>query len=88
MISETEWFGDDMYETWKHSTPLSCSVPQFGDTIQCGKGVAMLNPFFAHAWKNSEGTWSAISSRIVSVHLHDSNKLNIAIVSVYALGTF
>ena len=45
-ISKTKWFCDDVYEvdgfTMLHS---GRDVPQSGDVIQCGEGVAiMLDP--------------------------------------------
>ena len=89
-ISETKWFGEDVYEvdgfTVLHS---GRSVPQSGKAIQHGKGVAtVLDPFIANAWKDSGSMWSAVSSRIVSaclwLCLRDSHKLNVTIISVYA----
>ena len=89
-ISETKWFGDDVYEvdgfTVLHS---GRSVPQSGDAIQRGEGVAIvLDPLMATAWRDSGGTLSAISSKIISARLqlclHDSDKMNVAIIGVYA----
>ena len=89
-VSETKWFGEDIYEvdgfTVLHS---GRGVPQSGDAIQHGEGVAIvLDPFIANAWKDSGSVWSAVSSRIVSARLRlclrDSLKLNVTIISVYA----
>ena len=88
-ISETKWFGDDVYEvdgfTVLHS---GRSVPQSGDAVQRGEGVAIvLDPLMATSWRDSGGKWSTISSRIVSARLqlclNDSTKLDVTIVSVY-----
>ena len=88
-ISETKWFGDDVYEvdgfTVLHS---GHDVPQSGDVIQRGEGVAIvLDPLMGRLWRDSGKTWSAISSRVVSARLQlclvDSIKLNVTIVSVY-----
>ena len=51
-IIETKWFGNDVYKvdgfTVLHS---GRSVPQSGDTIQCGEGVAIvLDPLMATSW--------------------------------------
>ena len=89
-ISETKLFGDDVYEvdgfTVLHS---GRSIPQSGDAVQRGEGVAIvLDPLMATSWRDSGGKWSAISSRIVSARLqlclNDSTKLDVTIVSVYA----
>ena len=89
-VSKIKWFGEDIYEvdgfTVLHS---GRSVPQSGEAIQRGEGVAIvLDPFIANAWKDSGSVWSAVSSRIVSAHLRlclrDSHKLNVTIISVYA----
>ena len=89
-ISETKWFGDDIYEVDGYTVIHSGrSVPQSGDTIQRGEGVAIvLDLVMATSWRDSGALWSAISSRIVSaclkLCLSVSNKLNVIIVSVYA----
>ena len=64
---------------------LGCGILQSGVAVQHFEGLAIV----ATSWRDSGRTWSVISSRIVSVHLHlclsNSNKLNVTIVSVYAL---
>ena len=70
-ISETKWFGDDVFEMNGYTVIyLGHSVPQSGDTVQCGEGVAIvLNPVMATSWRDSGASWSAISSKIVSARL-------------------
>ena len=85
-ISEIKWFGDDVYEVDRFTVlHLGCSIFQSGDAVQHFEGLAIV----ATSWMDSGATWSAISSRIVSGHLQlclsNTNKLNITIVSVYAL---
>ena len=55
-ISETKWFGYDVYEVggslMLHS---GHSVPQSGDLIQRGEGVAIvLDPLKAQSWRDSD----------------------------------
>jgi len=89
-ISETKWFGNDVYEVGGSLVLHSGrSVPQSGDPIQRGEGVAIvLDPLMAQSWRDSGGIWTAISSRIVSARMQlclgDSNKLNVTIISIYA----
>ena len=57
-ISETKWFGDDVYEVDRFTVlHLGRSVPLSGDTFQCGEGVAIivLDPFMAKTWRDSGG---------------------------------
>ena len=70
-ISETKWFGDDIYKVDGFAVLHSGhDVPQSGDAIQHGERVAIaLDPLLATAWRDSGGTWSAISSRIVTARL-------------------
>ena len=89
-ISETKWFGYDVHVVDGYTViHLGRSVPQSGNTVQRGEGVAIvLDPVMATSWRESGASWSAVSSRIVSAHLQlclsDSNKLNVTIVSIYA----
>jgi len=54
-ISETKWFGSDVYEvdgfTVLHS---GCELPQPVDVLQRGEGVAVvLDPVMAQAWRDA-----------------------------------
>ena len=70
-ISETKWFGDDIYEVDGYTAIyLGHSVPQSGDAVQHGEGVAIvLDPVITTSWRDSGVLWSAISSRILSACL-------------------
>jgi len=75
-ISETKWFGSDVYEvdgfTVLHS---SHELPQPGDVLQCGEGVAIvLDPLMTQAWRDAGESWLAVNSRIVSIHLQLGEK--------------
>ena len=62
------------------------SVPWSGDAIQRGEGVAIvLDHLMAAAWRDSgeHGLPYVVSARL-QLCLRDSNKLNVAIISVYA----
>ena len=68
-ISETKWFGQDVYEVdgfvLVHS---GRPIPADGEPVQRNAGVGiLLNPTMATAWRDSGERWRAVSSRIVSV---------------------
>ena len=67
-VSETKWFGSDAYEVGGSLVLHSGrDVPQSGDAIQRGEGVAIvLDPWMAQSWRDSGEIWTAVSSRIVS----------------------
>ena len=92
-ISETKWFGKDVYEidgyTVLHSDR---DLPGSGDALQCGEGVAIvLDPVLSVAWRDVGEVWTAVNSRLISAWLQlclggsgcASSKLNVAVVSVY-----
>ena len=75
-ISETKWFGSDVYEadgfTVLHS---GRDLPQPGDMLQHGEGVTVvLDPAMTQAWHDAGESWLAVNSRIVSVRLQFSGK--------------
>ena len=68
-ISETKWFGQDVYEVngfvLVHS---GRPFPADGEPVRTNAGVGiLLNPTMAAAWRDSGECWRAVSSRIVSV---------------------
>ena len=90
-ISETKWFGSDLYEvdgfTVLHS---GHDLPQPGNAFQCGGGVAViLDPVMTQAWRDAGESWLAVNSRIVFVRLQFGDKhpsgsqQYVSIISVY-----
>ena len=70
-ISETKWFGQDVYEVdgfvLVHS---GRPIPADEEPVQRNAGVGiLLNPTMAAAWRDSGECWRAVSFRIVSVHI-------------------
>ena len=66
-ISETEWFGQDMYEVEGY-TILHSGRPIPGDTdiMERSEGVGIvLDPHLAEAWRRAGEVWEGVSSRIV-----------------------
>ena len=68
--------GSDLYEvdgfTVLHS---GRELPQPSNVFQRGEGVAVvLDPIMTQAWRDAGESWSAVNSRIVSVHLQFGGK--------------
>ena len=96
-ISETKWFGQDVYEVdgfvLVHS---GRPIPADGESVQRNAGVGMLlNPAMAAACKDSGECWKAVGSRIVSIHIQlqrctfcyvnrQKGSIYLTIISVYA----
>ena len=75
-ISETKWFGKDVYEidgyeidgyTGLHS---GRDLPGSGDALQRDEGVAIvLDLVLSVAWRDAGEVWTAVNSRLVSARL-------------------
>ncbi len=95
-ISETKWFGQEIYNindfTVLHS---GHPIPTNREAAERNKGVGIvLDPRMSEAWRNSGGVWKAISSRLVLARMKmesgrgrrgsTTRPLCITIVSAYA----
>ena len=70
-ISETKWFGQDMYEVEGY-TILHSGRPIPGDTdaVERNEGVGIvLDPQLKEAWRRAGEVWKGVSSRIVMVRV-------------------
>ena len=92
-ISETKWFGKDVYEINGYIVLHSGhDLPGSGDALQCDEGVAIvLDAVLSVAWRDTGEVWTAVNSRLVSARLQlclggsgcASSKLNVTVISVY-----
>ena len=95
-ISETEWFGNAIYDVdgflILHS---GCPVPGVGERVERNEGVGLvLDPSMVESWRECGEVWSPVSSRIVMARLMLCDKARSSrggsglvygiIVSVYA----
>ena len=97
-ISETKWFGQNIYEIEGYTILHSGRpVPGDGDIIERNEGVGIvLDPLLADAWRRAGEVWKGVSSRIIMarVKLDDRTRRQIGrniirpthatIISVYA----
>ena len=84
-ISETKWFGNDIYEIENYTILHSGrQLPKEGEPLARGEGVGIaLCPEGTKAWKNGGEQWEPVSSRIVTAKLRMKEGKHLVIVSVY-----
>ena len=52
------------------------SLPGSGNALQHGEGVGIVfDPVMTQAWHDARESWSAVNSRIVSIHLQLNNNI-------------
>ena len=91
-VSETKWFGKNVYEIEDHVMLQSGKqTPGVGEPVKRGEGVGIiLNKDTAKAWREGGEQWNPISSRILSARLklqEDKRRRRprfLSIISVYA----
>ena len=85
-ISETKWFGNDIYEIENYTILHSeRQLPKEGEPLARGEGVGIaLSPEGTKTWKNGGEQWEPVSSRIVTAKLRMKEGKHLVIVSVYA----
>ena len=85
-ISETKWFGNNMYEVEDHLILHSGrTTPGTGEQVQRGEGVGIvLSPEAIKAWREGGGEWMPKSPRIVTARLAMREGKHLLLVGVYA----
>ena len=96
-ISETKWFGQDVYEVNGFVLVHSGKpYPADGEPVWRNAGVGiLLNPTMAVAWRDSGECWRTVSYRIVSVRIQlqrctycgvniQNGIIYLTVISVYA----
>lgn len=70
-ISETKWFGDNMYEVEHHVILHSGRrLPGEGETVKRGEGLGIvLSQVVTKAWRESGEEYEAIGYRIITTRL-------------------
>ena len=70
-ISETKWFGQDVYNIEGYTILHSgCSVPRSGEAVDRNEGVGIvLDPCTTEAWRHAGEVWKAVSPRLVLTRL-------------------
>ena len=88
-ISESKWFGSNIYEVEDHFILHSGRiVPGDGQQVRRGEGVGLvLSPEATRAWRFGGEEWEPVSSRIVTAKLRvkgGRSPQHLVLVSVYA----
>ena len=91
-ISETKWFGNNVYNIEGYTIIHSGRpIPGNDERVERNEGVGIvLDPKMSIAWRSSGEVWKAVSSRIVSARLKFESNRGVTsptyatIVSIYA----
>ena len=85
-ISETKWFGNDIYEIENYTILHSGrELPKEGEPVATGEGVGIaLSPEATKAWRDGGEQWEPVNSRIVTARMKMKGRKHLSIVSVYA----
>ena len=87
-ISETQWFGNDIYDIEDHTILHSGRpLPGDGDHARRGEGVGLiLSPEATRAWREGGEMWQAVSARVITARLplKEDRSQHLSLISIYA----